>query len=47
MSFVIKFVFRGDALLTIVLGGICFLVAALMSLRVVEVEPRSAVEPSV
>ncbi len=47
MSPVIKYVFHGQALPTLVLGGICFLIAAVLATRVVELTPVSATEPAI
>ena len=46
MPLVIKYVFHDDALKTIILGGTCFLIAAALATRVVEVAPASALEPA-
>ncbi len=47
MPLVIKYVFHENAMDTIVLGGVCFLIAALLATRVVEAAPRSALDPVV
>ena len=46
MPFIIKNVFHEDALKTIILGAACFLIAAILATRVVEVAPASAIEPT-
>jgi len=46
MPLVIKYVFHGEAIDTVVLGGVCFLIAALLATRIVEVTPVSATEPA-
>ncbi len=46
MPFVIKYVFHGAAIDTVILGGVCFLVAAVLATRVLEVTPVSALEPA-
>ncbi len=45
MPVIIKYVFHGDAMKTIIVGGVCFLVAAVFATRVKEVVPHSALEP--
>ncbi len=45
MKPVIKYVFHEDAIYTLALGGICFLVAAALATRVRELAPVSATEP--
>jgi maltose/moltooligosaccharide transporter len=47
MSPVIKYVFHDVALPTTVIGGLCFLVAAALATRIVEVPPVSLDEPAV
>jgi maltose/moltooligosaccharide transporter len=47
MSPVIKYVFHDDPLLTLVVGGFCFLIAALFALRVKEIPPHDALEPAI
>jgi maltose/moltooligosaccharide transporter len=46
MPLVIKYVFHGAVLPTVVLGGVCFLIAALLATRVVEAAPIDALEPA-
>jgi maltose/moltooligosaccharide transporter len=46
MSPIIKYAFHNQALPTVVLGGICFLIAAALATRIVEVTPVSALEPA-
>ncbi len=45
MPLIIKYVFHENALDTLILGGACFLVAALLALRVRELAPANALEP--
>ena len=45
MPLVIKYAFHSQALPTLVLGAICFLIAAVLATRVVEIAPVSATEP--
>ena len=47
MPVIIKYVFHEDPMKTVILGGVCFLVAALFATRVVEVAPRNAIEATV
>ncbi len=47
MSPVIKYLFHGDALMTLVVGGVCFLIAAIFATRVREIAPVNALEPAV
>ncbi len=46
MSPVIKYAFHDDALDTLILGGVCFLIAAALATRVKELAPVSATEPA-
>ncbi|MGI4791478.1 MAG: MFS transporter [Janthinobacterium lividum] len=46
MPLVIKYIFHSQALPTLVVGAVCFLIAALLATRVVEVAPLSADEPA-
>ncbi len=46
MSPVIKYVFHGQALPTLILGAVCFLIAAVFATRIQEVTPVSALEPA-
>ncbi len=46
MPFVIKYVFHSRALPTLVLGAVCFLIAAALATRVKELMPTSAVDPA-
>lgn len=45
MPLVIKYLFHSQAMPTLVLGGICLLIAAMLAPRVVEAAPLSATEP--
>ena len=47
MPFVIKYLFHENPIPTIFLAGACFFIAAILGLRVKEVEPMSALEPAV
>lgn len=45
MPLVIKYVFHSQALPTLVVGAVCFLIAAVLATRVRELTPASATEP--
>ena len=47
MHYVIKYVFHDQAVPTLTVGAACFLIAAVLAMRVVEVAPASALEPNV
>ena len=46
MPLVIRYAFHSQALPTLVVGAVCFLIAAVLAARIVEVAPMNAAEPA-